>query len=175
MRTSPTSKTVVIEWCTRYKATLLVRFDSGSSLREGVGRALDIVGSLGSALELAADLARESTPARDMKFRHLFNGLGKGISRALDLRGARDSTLHLPARLSRQPTPIAIARNSGSMDNGGSHHGSESSEGELHFAGLFENDKDDDNERELVLWISESSDDAWELSWILLTFSKQES
>ena len=132
-----------------------MRFDSGRSLREGVG----------SALELATDLARESTPTRNVKFRHIFNGLGKGIGRALDLRGARDSTLHLPARLSRQRTPITvIGRDSGSMDNGGGHHGNKSSEGELHFAGLFEDKKDDGNKRELVLWISESSDEDWESS-----------
>lgn len=149
----------------RVNSPLLVRFDSGRSLREGVG----------SALELAAYLARESTPARNVKFRHIFNGLGKGISRALDLRGTRDSTLHLPARLSRQLTPITdVGRDSGSVDNGGGHHGNKSSEGELHFAGLFEDKKDDDSKKELVLWISESSDEYWESSWLLLIFSRQE-
>lgn len=75
----------------RVNLLILVGFDSGRSLCEGVG----------SALELAADLARKSTPARNVKFRHILNGLGKGIGRTLDLRGVRDSTLHLTARLFR--------------------------------------------------------------------------
>lgn len=126
----------------RVSSPLLVRFDSGRSLHEGVG----------GALKLAADLARERTPAWDVKSRHIFNGLGKGIGRALNLRGARDSTLHLPAGLSRQRTPIGVnSRDSGSVDNGGDRHGKKSSEGELHFVGLFKNKKDDDSKRELVL------------------------
>lgn len=84
---------------------LLLVVHSGNSLSKSLSRALDLVNSLGGALDLGAALAGVSAPLLKSGGVGLSHGLGEGISGALDLGGDIGSALHHVAALAGVGTP----------------------------------------------------------------------
>lgn len=85
---------------------LLLVVHGGNSLSKSLSRALDLVNSLGGALDLGAALAGVSAPLLKSGGVGLSHGLGEGISGALDLGGDIGSSLHHVAALAGVGTPL---------------------------------------------------------------------
>lgn len=84
---------------------LLLVVHGGNSLSKSLSRALDLINSLGGALDLGAALAGVSAPLLKSGGVCLSHGFGEGISGALDLGGDIGSALHHVAALAGVGTP----------------------------------------------------------------------